>query len=245
MSHRPAIRTSRLAILDYYLTEAAKPHAEWHESKTGTLKSPDLKGHSSEDFIYETRRETYPSLVQKIARKLDRKKPQCFACHAPFEDWRKGLERAHIVASGEDTPSNFVLLCHDCHRNAPMTNNVDWMLEWVDRGPAAAGWEGADALAAATNAEMLAALNYIRYGAEPYTSVEQAVGFTLKGADTSPENLQRTWHEVAEEFEADFHFGSSSFSPATRALIALEAWGRVALKFERQDGTQQRTNDNP
>lgn len=260
MRYRPAIKTSRIAVLNYYLAEAAKPDEEWSCQRhpryrdlwqTNPVKDMELSraidgydGHGEPPEGWT--KTTFPNLVQKIGRKLDRKKPQCFACHAPFDDWRKGLERAHIVAEncgGEDKPSNFVLLCSDCHRNAPMTNCADWMLEWVDRGPAAPGWERSDALDDATNAEMLAALNYVRYGSEPYTAIEQAVGIKLEGADTSSENLQRTWREVADEFEPDMHFGSSSYSPATRALIMLEAWGRVALKLESHRRNQNTADD--
>jgi hypothetical protein len=52
--------------------------------------------------------------------------------------WRCGeirrLHRCHIVpssAGGEDTPSNYILLCNACHEAAPNINNPDRMLEWL------------------------------------------------------------------------------------------------------------------
>jgi hypothetical protein len=182
---------------------------------------------------------TYPSIIQKIGRKLDRSKPQCFACQLRFDDWRRGLERAHIVAAssgGDDTASNYVLLCSDCHLDAPMTNHVDWMLEWVDRGPAAQGWRERDAIDAATDAEALAALNYLEY--RQYTSVDDWMKYTVKGADISRENFKRTYREVVAEFDPGFHFGQSSFSPATRAYLAMETFGRVALGNRERKGAE-------
>lgn len=232
MRYEPAIKTSRLDILDYYLQEAAKPDAEWSESRVGRLKSPDLKGHSEDDFIYETSRHSFPSIVQKIGRKLDRTKPQCFACHASFDDWRIGLERAHIIASsaeGPDTPANFVLLCSSCHMDAPMTNREDWMLEWVDRGPAAAGWRHTDALEAAIESEMVAVLNYESFG-KHYESSREFFKIRVVGADVSREAIRRVFNELADELEADYHFGQPHMSPATSAYLRLEAWARLNLK---------------
>ncbi len=98
MPYRPAIKTSRLAILNYYLTEAAKSNEEWSCERD---RSSDREQAAPEKEMvllqaidrYDGRGEppagwvktTYPSIVQKIGRKLDAKKPQCFACHIVFE----------------------------------------------------------------------------------------------------------------------------------------------------------------
>jgi len=73
--------------------------------------------------------------------------PQCFACKYwgdpkdPETDdleqlWNSSrLERAHIIADSlggrADQAKNFLLLCRRCHRDAPMTNRRNAMLEWV------------------------------------------------------------------------------------------------------------------
>lgn len=73
--------------------------------------------------------------------------PSCFACGYYNEDWDdpakteekrwnySGLERAHIIADylgGLDAPSNYLLLCKDCHLRAPMTNDYDLTLHWAE-----------------------------------------------------------------------------------------------------------------
>lgn len=52
--------------------------------------------------------------------------------------WRCGceskLERCHIVPhslEGKDTPSNFVLLCRRCHREAPNISDARLMWTWI------------------------------------------------------------------------------------------------------------------
>jgi hypothetical protein len=44
------------------------------------------------------------------------------------------LERCHIVPhslGGSDSPDNYVLLCKDCHQEAPNTNNPNDMWDWI------------------------------------------------------------------------------------------------------------------
>jgi len=44
------------------------------------------------------------------------------------------LQRCHIVPDslgGNDTPSNYVLLCAECHKEAPNTNNHNDMWDWI------------------------------------------------------------------------------------------------------------------
>lgn len=65
----------------------------------------------------------------------------CFACrwwHIAHPDGcSHGLERAHVIphASGGNgtDPANFALLCQDCHRAAPDTNDALWFWQWVDQ----------------------------------------------------------------------------------------------------------------
>lgn len=52
--------------------------------------------------------------------------------------WRCGcernLQRCHIIPDalgGKDEPSNFVLLCAECHQEAPNVENRDFMWDWI------------------------------------------------------------------------------------------------------------------
>ena len=59
----------------------------------------------------------------------------CWNCG---DDKRSGnkvrLEKCHIIPAclgGEDAPSNYVLLCHSCHRDAPNCTDKDAMWIWI------------------------------------------------------------------------------------------------------------------
>jgi hypothetical protein len=65
---------------------------------------------------------------------IDPAAPTCFACHDDSQIWGKP-ERCHIIADsigGPQKPENFVLLCRQCHREAPMTSDPDIMFRWID-----------------------------------------------------------------------------------------------------------------
>jgi hypothetical protein len=54
--------------------------------------------------------------------------------------WRCGHERdtqkCHVIPyalGGEDIASNYVLLCGDCHSEAPNVNDKDFMMKWIKR----------------------------------------------------------------------------------------------------------------
>ena len=54
--------------------------------------------------------------------------------------WRCGheryTERCHVIPDaldGEDTPSNYRLLCSECHLEAPNVNDPDEMDKWIRR----------------------------------------------------------------------------------------------------------------
>tara|TARA_R110000782_G_C14523538_1_gene381391 strand:+ start:42 stop:524 length:483 start_codon:yes stop_codon:yes gene_type:complete len=53
--------------------------------------------------------------------------------------WRCGyirnLERCHIIPKslgGKNTPDNYVLLCNDCHQEAPNVKDETFMFEWIE-----------------------------------------------------------------------------------------------------------------
>jgi HNH endonuclease len=75
--------------------------------------------------------------------------PACMACgyfspHWPCEPGPKGaspwqhqsvkLERCHVIArslGGSVDPSNFVLMCSDCHKHSPDTMDADYLYQWM------------------------------------------------------------------------------------------------------------------
>lgn len=61
--------------------------------------------------------------------------PMCFACFRQRSQWNK-FERAHIVPhmlGGSNEPSNFVLLCKECHLENPNTKHEDIYFKWISR----------------------------------------------------------------------------------------------------------------
>jgi len=75
----------------------------------------------------------WPSFVD------DPEDPGCFACHILTDDegWPR-LQRCHILAhsaGGTQEPSNFLILCEDCHRAAPMTSDRTILIQWVIERP--------------------------------------------------------------------------------------------------------------
>lgn len=54
---------------------------------------------------------------------------RCWRCAAESD-----LEKCHIIPNsldGPDSPSNFVLLCFRCHRDAPNVPDADFMWTWL------------------------------------------------------------------------------------------------------------------
>lgn len=76
---------------------------------------------------------------------MDFGEPHCFACGEPgrwpegrlWSLWNQsGLERCHLVPrmlGGADTPENLVLLCNECHHEAPDVGDPSYMLDWMTR----------------------------------------------------------------------------------------------------------------
>src|ERR1700750_1766889 len=76
---------------------------------------------------------------------IDVGEPHCFACGEParwpegnlWSLWnRSGLERCHLVPralGGPDCPENLVLLCNECHHDAPDVGDPSCMLNWMGR----------------------------------------------------------------------------------------------------------------
>jgi len=94
--------------------------------------------------------------------------PRCFACqYFPYGDhritnprrgWKKRLERCHIVAhsiGGSYAPSNFMMLCATCHREAPMTSDPRVMITWAIEHPSCISMEFKELLQASKEAKLI------------------------------------------------------------------------------------------
>jgi HNH endonuclease len=107
---------------------------------------------------------------------------RCFACHEAGTP----LERAHIVADcsgGAFDPSNFTLLCAECHREAPMTEDPEIMFRWI--------------------------ANHERWGDRLVRECLQAIRkYNIKPEDITMDNL-KGWHELMEANDMRFHPRSS------------------------------------
>ncbi len=80
---------------------------------------------------------------------MDPGEPSCFACGYFQEYWDKpstpearweiaALQKCHLTPralGGSDEADNLVLLCADCHRDAPDVLDPQWMLAWMHARP--------------------------------------------------------------------------------------------------------------
>ena len=83
-------------------------------------------------------RTTIPEIVDYWARHTDECGLSVDFAEAHERCWRCGcrrrLERCHIVPDslgGEDTPSNFVILCKRCHLDNPNVADPEVMWDWM------------------------------------------------------------------------------------------------------------------
>ena len=65
---------------------------------------------------------------------FDDAETRCWRCGK--ERSRNGLDRCHIIPEqepfyGKDEPSNFVLLCSRCHKEAPDVGDKETMFSWI------------------------------------------------------------------------------------------------------------------
>ena len=81
-------------------------------------------------------------LLAKTGYLLDRGEPTCWACGDTFDGrfdkharWSESpLQRCHIVPDalgGRNEPSNFVLMCPQCHDLAPDTASPEILFTWM------------------------------------------------------------------------------------------------------------------
>ncbi|MBD2614080.1 HNH endonuclease [Nostoc punctiforme FACHB-252] len=122
--------------------------------------------------------------------------------------WRCGyksrLQRCHIVPhslGGSEAPSNLVLLCHRCHREAPNVADPRFMWIWL-RATCVPFYD--------TYWSILGSFEFERmFGRLPFMSI----GLDESQADKVKELL---WKEMEN---ATIHFGEGRMNPATIACI--------------------------
>jgi 5-methylcytosine-specific restriction endonuclease McrA len=149
---------------------------------------------------------------------VDLGEPHCFACGWPATDpneppriwsvWNKArLERSHLVPrmlGGADSPGNLVLLCPDCHRDAPDVGDPTYMLAWITRRESRfVRWRRAieEAIDAAGLRSDLESLSFD----------------DVRGSDTVVNGLAQTW--------TGLH--GSRIADATVGAVAVEALRRL------------------
>ena len=146
MPYKP-IKTTCLEIVDYWNSNAneADMGVDWADSiidKSKKIKLSDANGNKQEDFVCVN------DLLKEQGLVCDDKTPdwsrlkelKIDSKNLRFRCWRcasteKSIERCHIQArqfGGTDEPSNLVLLCHECHAEAPdIKNDKESMWEWI------------------------------------------------------------------------------------------------------------------
>jgi len=136
--------------------------------------------------------------------------------------WRCGykskLERCHIIPDslgGTDSPSNLVLLCHRCHREAPNHTNPKYMWIWLR----------------ATHSPRYDSYWTIR-GEEEFKRMFNRKPFTYINEDRI--NMDDLRELANDEFKKTIiHFGEGGLNPSTIACIFAEI--ELKLKSKRNN----------
>lgn len=134
--------------------------------------------------------------------------------------WRCGyqskLERCHIIPhslDGPDTPSNFVLLCHRCHREAPNVKDPRFMWIWL-RATCVPFYDSYWTIRGNFEFEQM-------FGRLPFSEIE----------------LSESQKQLAEKFfeeeirNATIHFGEGRMNPSTIACIFARVEERLTGKL--------------
>ena len=135
--------------------------------------------------------------------------------------WRCGyetrLERCHIVPDslgGPDAPSNLVLLCYRCHREAPNHSNPRYMWVWLR----ADNFPFYDCYWTHRGVKEFERM----FGRQPFSELDQDIV-----DEGEVPNLLR------EEIEkASYHFGQAHLNPVTLACVIADLEERLAHQQE-------------
>lgn len=129
------------------------------------------------------------------------------------------LQRCHIVPSSCDgmgnTPANLVLLCGDCHREAPNVADIGFMWEWIK-----------------AHRVGMHDRYWLRRGLEEFRLIYGRLPRIPKGA--SKEQVRASLERLDDE--VGIHGGSGGINPATRAWMLrqqeLYLWDGLPEKAE-------------
>lgn len=127
-------------------------------------------------------------------------------CDAAERCWRCGcesrLQKCHIVPNslnGSDQPSNLILLCARCHKEAPNSKNENFMWDWIK----------------ATKAPFYDMFWSLR-GVEEYKKMYGKEPFQ----DLKPTNFKKIKPAIKKALEdSSFHYGEGGFNPSTLAGV--------------------------
>jgi len=149
---------------------------------------------------------------------LDTDVPSCFACAKAARHKHKGtpkkvwdsaaLEQAHVIArstGGAMVVDNLVMLCRDCHDEAPMTNNASVMLRWI----------------AMREDHVVREMREVRAAC---IAMEPEFLSMVEGVDAS--KIATLLPQVLDEMSAGFHFGKG-LTTGTKAAAAIEIVRRL------------------
>jgi hypothetical protein len=128
------------------------------------------------------------------------------------------LQRCHIVPDalqGEDHPSNLILLCLKCHREAPNVADPTFMWQWL-RAHAVPYYGEFWMNRAIQEFELI-------FGRKPFSSTDQS--------KVDPQSLH---HSIAQHMlSVTHHFGEGKLNPSTLAWLLRQ------LELEVQKQTEQ------
>ncbi|PHM10742.1 HNH endonuclease [Nostoc sp. 'Peltigera malacea cyanobiont' DB3992] len=133
--------------------------------------------------------------------------------------WRCGyqsrLQRCHIVPhsrGGSETPSNLVLLCRRCHREAPNVTDPRFMWIWL-RATCVPFYDSYWSIRGSFEFEQM-------FGRQPFTGI----GLDESQAEQAKKLL---WEEMQN---ATIHFGEGQMNPGTIACIFAKVEERLTGK---------------
>jgi len=130
------------------------------------------------------------------------------------------LDRCHIVPRalrGSEHPSNLVLLCLKCHREAPNVSDPEFMWQWL-RAHAVLHYGTYWHKRATQEFKLI-------FGRAPFAIIDKT--------KISPESIAARSHEVADKFirRAGVHFGEDRLNPSTMAWLIFQAEQEILQKM--------------
>ena len=137
---------------------------------------------------------------------------RCWRC-----GYKTSLQRCHIVPDslgGLDCPSNLVLLCSRCHREAPNHTNPKYMWVWL-RATCVPFYD----------------MYWMQRGFEEFEKMFRRKPFS--NLDERKINHNDVIELLREEFDrATIHWGEGRLNPSTLACIIAEVEERLMQKHE-------------